>query len=379
MATRFDLVNFLQRLLSLPTAPFHERFVSSFLRAELRNANIDFLLDAYGNITAGSLGQAPVVACVAHMDHPGFEIVEGGVERVIADWYGGVDPKYFIGSRVVIYDQESGAVRTRGVVEEISKNAQGRVERMKLKVMGQVEPGDFGTWDLVPFRQRGEMIITKGADDLVGCAVILSALKELKEKGNETGLRGIFTRAEEQGFIGTLGMIRSGSVSPTTKIISVETSKALAGVVLGGGPVIRLGDRAGMFHHQMVQFMDYVAKEMKKKDQSFVFQRRVMDGGTCEATPYQLRGYMAGGIAVPLHNYHNQGKTRIGAEGVHLKDVEGAVRLLVELAGRMDEFDTPITNTLERFETSWQKYGARLQMECQGIKGSKDQGIKGYK
>lgn len=377
MATRFDLVNFLQRLLSQPTAPFHEGFVSAFLGQELRNADIDFSLDEYGNIIAGSLDHEPAVACVAHMDHPGFEIVDGGNEKAVADWFGGVDAKYFTGARVVIYNRESGAIRARGFIKGIARNPQGRVEKMNLSVTGSVEPGDFGTWDLVPFRRRGDTIFTKGADDLVGCAVILVLLKTLKERGMGGVVRGVFTRAEEQGFIGTLGMIRSGSVSPTAKIISVETSKALAGVVLGGGPVIRLGDRASMFHHQMILFMDYVARDMKEKDLSFAFQRRVMDGGTCEATPYQLRGYMAGGIAVPLHNYHNQGKTRIGAEGVHLKDVEGAVRLLVELAGRMDEFDTPMTNTLERFETSWQKYGARLQMEGQGIKGSKDQGIKG--
>lgn len=379
MIARSDLTILLQRLLSLPTAPFHESFVFSFLCEELKKAGVDFLLDQYGNISAGALGPECWVACVAHMDHPGFEIVEGGNEKAVANWFGGVDAKYFTGARVVIYNRASGAIRARGFIKGIARNPQGRVEKMNLRVTRSVEPGDFGTWDLVPFRRRGDMIFTKGADDLVGCAVILVLLKTLKERGMGGVVRGVFTRAEEQGFIGTLGMIRSGSVSPTTKIISVETSKALAGVVLGGGPVIRLGDRAGMFHHQMVLFMDYVAKEMKKKNLSFAFQRRVMDGGTCEATPYQLRGYMAGGIAVPLHNYHNQGKTRIGAEGVHLKDVEGAVRLLVELAGRMDEFDTPITNTLERFETSWQKYGARLQMECQGIKGSKDQGIKGYK
>jgi endoglucanase len=376
MTTRFDLVNFLQRLLSQPTAPFHERFVSSFLRAELRNADIDFLLDACGNIIAGSLGQAPVVACVAHMDHPGFEIVEGGTERVIADWYGGVDPKYFIGSRVVIYDQESGGVRARGVVEEIAKNTQGRVERMKLKVMGQVEPGDFGTWDLVPFRRRGEMIFTKGADDLVGCAVILAALRELKARGVEGKLGAFFTRAEEQGFVGTLGMIRRGSVPASTKVISVETSKALPGAVLGGGPVIRLGDRTGMFHHEMILFMDYVAAEVKKKDAQFAFQRRVMDGGTCEAMPYTLAGHIAGGIAVPLHNYHNQGKRRIGPEAVHLRDVEGAARLLVEMITRIDEFTGPAKRVLERFESTWEKYGPRLHMESQG---ARDQGTKGYK
>ena len=363
MAMRSNLLNLLEKLLPLPTAPFHEHFVQSFLCEELKKAALDFQLDSYGNIIAGYGDEENPVAFVAHMDHPGFEVAQVEGNRVEADWFGGVDAKYFIGARVVIYDQSSGAVRARGVVEKISKSPQGRVEKMTLRVKGSVARGDFGSWDLVPFRRRGELIYTKGADDLVGCAVILSALRELKERGMKRGLRGIFTRAEEQGFIGTLGMIQSGFLPASTKVISIETSKALSGVVLGGGPVIRLGDRTSMFHHQMAIFMDHVARELHKRDRRFLYQRRVMDGGTCEATPYQLRGHVTGGIAVPLHNYHNQGKKRIGPEAVHLRDVEGAVRFLVEIVVKTEEFEVPTKEILKRFENSWQRYGARLKVK----------------
>ena len=358
-----ELLLLLERLLPLPTAPFHERFVSAFLRDELKNAGLDFTVDEYGNIIA-ACGDEPALACVAHMDHPGFEIVEASgrtAEAANARWFGGVDAKYFSGARVVIHHRDSGAPRARGVVRKITKNALGRVEKMSLGLDGGVSPGDFGTWDLAPFRRQGELIHTKGADDLVGCAAILTLLKRLKERGVKTGARAVFTRAEEQGFIGTLGMIRSGSLSPSTKIISVETSKALPGVVLGGGPVIRLGDRASMFDHRMVFFMDRVAREMQKKDRRFTYQRRVMDGGTCEATPYQLNGYVTGGIAIPLFNYHNQGKTKIGAEAVHLRDVEGAVRFLVELAARIEDFQAATEEVRARIEGGWEKYGARLK------------------
>jgi len=104
-----------------------------------------------------------------------------------------------------------------------------------------------------------------------------------------------------------------------------------------------------------------VARELRKKDRRFFYQRRVMDGGTCEATPYQLKGHISGGIAVPLHNYHNQGKRRIGPEGVYLKDVRGAVRFLVEMVERMGEFELSIQEIHRRLEGTWQKYGGRLQ------------------
>ncbi|MBI2986551.1 MAG: hypothetical protein HYY45_07270 [Deltaproteobacteria bacterium] len=366
MSARSDLLDLLKRLLSLPTAPFHENFVSSFLCEELKRAGIDFQVDSYGNIIAERGEGETSLACVAHMDHPGFEIVEVRGDRAEAEWFGGVGAGYFVKARVVIYDRLSGAVRARGTVEKIWQTPQGRVEKMTLRIKGSVAGGDFGTWDLVPFRQRDEMIYTKGADDLVGCAVILCALKELKKRGIQSGLRGIFTRAEEQGFIGTLGMIQSGFLPASTRIISVETSKALPGIVLGRGPVIRLGDRTSMFHHQMVIFMDHVARELQREERRFVFQRRVMDGGTCEATPYQLKGHITGGIAVPLHNYHNQGRKRLGPEAVHIRDVEWAVRFLVEMVLRMDDFELPTQEILKRFENSWQKYGGRLQQKLKG-------------
>ena len=361
MSVRMTLIRLLEKLLPLPTASFHEGFVSSFILGELKSLGLSPQLDRYGNILVRWGEGESQVAWVAHMDHPGFEVIEAKGSQAEAQWFGGVDPKYFTGAKVVIYRGSSGAVSAKGGVKKFSQNSQGRVDKMTLRVEGSVNAGDFGTWDLVPFRRRGELIYTKGADDLVGCAVMIAALNEIKQRGLKKGVLAIFTRAEEIGFVGTLGVLEDGSISPATKMISIETSKALPGVRLGSGPVIRLGDRTSMFHHEMVLFMDHVAREEKKKNQDFSFQRRVMDGGTCEATPFQLKGYMAGGIAIPLRNYHNQGGKVIAPEGVHLKDVEGSVRLLVQTLRRIDEFQAPVDEIRRRWDGARQKYQGRLQ------------------
>ena len=361
MSIRLTLLRLLERILVLPTAPFHENFVISFICEELRALGFDFRRDSYGNIVAGCGRGEDGLAWVAHMDHPGFAITEVRGKRTEAAWFGGVALKYFSHARVVIYDPLSGLVRTRGKVEKIWQNSQGRVDKLALRIDGQVEEGDFGFWNLVPFRRRGDLISTKAADDLVGCAVILAALAELKRERVPGRVLGLFTRAEEQGFIGTLGSIRNGLLTPATAVVSVETSKALPGAVLGGGPAIRLGDRSSMFHNGMVLFMDHVAREIRNIDSHFVYQRRVMDGGTCEATPFQLNSHVAGGIAIPLRNYHNQGKNGIGPEGVRLGDAVGAARLLVEMAKKMDQFDAPIKKIRQRWEAALEKYGKKLQ------------------
>jgi putative aminopeptidase FrvX len=354
------LLQVLEALLSLPTAPFHERFVSAFLRDQLTRSSIEFALDDYGNIVAG-IGGAPELALVAHMDHPGFEIVSATAKNAEAAWYGGVDARYFRDARVIVYDQQTGAVAACGRVKRLRKNAAGRVETMTLEVNGPVRPGDFGSWDLVPFRRSRGLIHTKAADDLVGCAAVLFTLKRLAASGVTTGVRGVFTRGEEYGFLGTLAMIHGATLPRDVKVVSVETSKALSGIAFGAGPVIRLGDRASMFDHRMVYFMDAVARDIKKKDRRFKIQRRVMDGGTCEATPYQLAGHVAGGVAIPLHNYHNQGKSRIGAEAVAFADVENAIRFLTALAMRLDEFDSTTEELKSRIDSGWAKYGSKLR------------------
>ena len=362
MAIKLTLLRLLERILPLPTAPFHENFISSFILEECAALGLDHELDQYGNIIVrqGPQGEASV-AWVAHMDHPGFEIVSASKGRAEALWFGGVDPKYFVGSGVAVYGNDSGVLRARGRIERISTNPQGRVEEMTINIDGTVDAGDFGTWDLVPYSRRGKIITTRGADDLVGCAIMLAALAEAKKKPLEVGVLGIFTRAEEVGFIGTLGVLDSGILSPTIRIISLETSKALPGIRLGGGPVIRLGDRTSMFHHQMVLFMDYVARELKDKDEGFLYQRRVMDGGTCEATPFLLNGYAAGGLAIPLRNYHNQGRKGIMPEGIHLRDAEGGLLLLLEMLARAGEADTSIDEIRRRWEKGWERFNGRLQ------------------
>ena len=233
---------------------------------------------------------------------------------------------------------------------------------MALQLNGRVEVGDFGTWDLVPFRRNQDLITTKGADDLVGCAIMLAALAEVKKRAFDAGLLCIFSRAEEVGFLGTLGVIAANAVPLSSPVISIETSKAMSGIRLGNGPVLRLGDRTSVFHHQTILFMDTVARELHSENGEFVYQRRVMDGGTCEATPFQLNGYAAGGIAIPLRNYHNQGNTKIMPEGIHLNDAVGGMTFLMEMLARTKEWQTPIDRIRRRWEKRRCQYDERLKM-----------------
>ncbi|MEO5717932.1 MAG: hypothetical protein ABIR29_05100, partial [Chthoniobacterales bacterium] len=66
-------------------------------------------------------------------------------------------------------------------------------------------------------------------------------------------------------------------------------------------------------------------------------QRCLLDGGTCEATAYQLYGYTCAAASLALGNYHNvTPEGTIAAEFVAVDDFVGMVRLClaVILGGR---------------------------------------------
>src|SRR5690606_20481899 len=66
--------------------------------------------------------------------------------------------------------------------------------------------------------------------------------------------------------------------------------------------VVRLGDRRTVFAPDALNVLTQVARRHLPERH----QRRIMDGGTCEATAATVYGLPAIGISVPLGNYHNQ-------------------------------------------------------------------------
>jgi endoglucanase len=167
---------------------------------------------------------------------------------------------------------------------------------------------------------------SRSIDDLLGCAVSLEALRRCARAKAKTNVTVLLHRAEEVGFVGALDLIAEGAVSTDDTVLSIESSRELPGARPGKGPVIRLGDKATLFDANATALLDEAGKGLK-------VQRLRLTGGTCEATAYLAFGYEAGGVAVPLVNYHNGwGAKAIAAEKVRLADVDGAVELLVRAA-----------------------------------------------
>src|SRR5438067_1475377 len=111
----------------------------------------------------------------------------------------------------------------------------------------------------------------------------------------------LFTRAELAAFICAIHHAKSGLLQPDLTIVSHETSSEKGGPVrMGEGVIIRVGDRTSIFDSDASATLVALARL-----HAIPHQRALMQGGTCEATAYQLYGYRSAGLCVALANSHN--------------------------------------------------------------------------
>ncbi len=312
-------VSLFRKVLSTPTAPFHEYEVDRVIRellAPLEHVTLE--TDHYGNLIARYLRgrKRPQLAFGAHMDHPGWVRFQGS-------------------------DQFLG-----GVPEE-------RLDTHPVEWFG-----DFGMWELKPFQLKEGLIHSRACDDLVGCAAIVALLMELEARKVETTVYGLFTRAEEVGFVGAVEMAKRWPLPKGVCFVSLETSAPRGGATQGKGPVIRVGDRMSVFHDSVTAELVDAAKEA-----NLPHQRALLDGGSCEATALNLFGIPSAGISVLLGNYHNcPPVSGIAEEFISLDDAKNLVKLITATTIRMsggksgDSSKAQLKKRLEKLSRDHRKY-----------------------
>jgi len=172
----------------------------------------------------------------------------------------------------------------------------------------------------------------------LGCAEIICVLRELEERGAAGHCVGLFTRAEEVGFVGAIQLARSGILPRSLTILSLETSTPRGSAEMGKGPIVRVGDRLSIFDGPATARLLRAAAREK-----IPVQRCLLDGGACEATAYQLYGYTCAAASLALGNYHNiTPEGAIAAEFVASSDFFGMVRLCLAVVTGSEEEDPGI-------------------------------------
>lgn len=356
----FDLdsadLDLLFGLLRQPTAPFREFHVAKFVQEYLTREAIPHFFDRYDNVVVGANNRTqyerlittrsskPVRLFIAHMDHPGFHGLRWQGPYLHAKWHGGSPVRHLVGAKLWLAD--NNGFLAWGSLAKPNLASHGRaLDGALVRLSKDTSPGPrpraatlFGGFAFrAPVWRVGPRVYTKAADDLIGVFAILHTARTLQRRRNRDSIPflGLLTRAEEVGFVGAIGHLDLGwwrNASRPLLAVSLEASRTLPGAVVGGGPIVRLGDRRTVFNASGLHALTTAAQKVLDGR----FQRRVMDGGACEATATTAYGIPTIALSVPLGNYHNQGfeggpdcraPQGPAPEFVHLGDVAGLLQL----------------------------------------------------
>ena len=371
----------LRNLLSCPTAPFRETLVMAEVESQLQSAAIPYFYDQHRNIVVGVASEKaykkilsqrstePVRVFIAHMDHPGFHGVRWLSEkRLSIKWFGGSPIKHVVGRKVWLASDDGLLVEgtLRKVVLRKDKRAIQTAEVVLDKPLEEDKKTSakkiFGGFNFrSPVWQSGKRLYTRAADDLVGVFAIIETARQIQtmaKRNKQPSFIGLLTRGEEVGFVGAVAHLESGFLNKATRpvvAVSLEASRTLPGAIIGKGPVVRLGDWRTVFESGGLKVLSDLAMKLLPGKH----QRRVMDGGSCEATAMTAWGIKTIGISLPLGNYHNEGyeggmdcpaHRGPAPEFVHLDDIDGELKLCQGLMKASLAWDDP-----------WQPQRARLR------------------
>jgi len=370
----------LLQLTSLPTAAGREHAVLRWIDRWARARRFQLEQDAWGNRLIrrpNRLGlrdwpekaepsnpphgpanpdPAPIV-WTAHLDHPAFVIADAvGRYEAEAEFRGGVKASFF---------RDAPVLWRRGASHAVFGRVRAYDERSRRATLQWTTParpprGEPVGWAVGPARivrqpDGTRRLRAPACDDLAAVAAAVCAF----ERTASPHVALLLTRAEEVGFLGAVAACREGLIPRDASVINLENSRSFADSPLGAGPVVRVGDRTSTFDPDLLDRLNRLAQALTDEQTGFQFQRKLMPGGTCEASAYQSFGRRAACLCLPLENYHNMNEPR-GRIDAEIIDVEDFHRLVALLERTPALADAPAAPSLRKRLTEWFESNRRM-------------------
>ncbi len=336
MGTRAASEKWLAELTHIPTAPGKEDAVVDWVTRWVRRRNdLKLSKDTGGNLVIVQKGRKahPLVLAVAHMDHPAF-VIEGveGPEASF-EFRGGVNPEYFSNAGVEVVSRPDGGSGRVSAYDPVTGRG---------TIAGRgFEPGDIAMFEMRRTKPPRGRFRAPACDDLAGAAAALSALDRARGKPELRHFGVLLTRAEEVGLVGAIHAAKHKTIPTDARLLSIETSREVPNARIGDGPIIRTGDYSTVFDRELTNRITSAARAA-----GLLHQRKLMDGGGCEATAFGGYGYQATGLCLALGNWHNRGNLDLfeagegepipALEEISIDDFLGLVDLLLIAARSVD-------------------------------------------
>lgn len=320
----------IQKLTETFSPSGYESAIRDVLRAEVKPLVDEIRVDGLGNLivrkgTKGKNGKRIMLA--AHMDEIGLiatHIDDNGFIRFTG--IGGIRPGALTGSRVRFMDGTPGVIGTDRITDMTKAPS---LEQCFIDVGAAsrkacpVKVGDVCAFER-PFLDLGSRMVAKSMDDRIGCAVMIEALRQIKNSPHE--LYFVFTTQEEIGVRGAT--VSAFGVDPDLGLAldvtgTGDTPKgSKMEVGLGKGPAVKVKDGGMLADSRVINWMIRTAEKAK-----LPYQREVLEGGSTDARAIQLAraGVPAGCLSIPTRYVHTP------SEMVDTGDVEQSIKLLAAL------------------------------------------------
>ena len=311
------LLEEIKALCALSGVSGREDPVRDYLRAQAAPHADALRVDPLGNLIVEKRGRAsggPRLLLAAHMDEVGLMVTSVTDEGYLKfDTVGGIDRRVLIGKRVLLGpDRIPGVVGLKAyhLVSEAEEKSVPKLEELYIDIgaagraeaEAQIPLGEYAVFDTAPQAMGEGFLKAKALDDRVGCAVLLSLLRE------ELPLdcTFAFTVQEEIGTRGAFGA--AFSVKPELALVLETTTAAdLPGVdphkrvcLPGQGPVIPFMDGGSVADRGLYELL----------------RRLAVDNGL----PWQTKHMIAGG--------NDASAVQRSREGVRTATIAAAVRYL---------------------------------------------------
>jgi putative aminopeptidase FrvX len=319
----------LKKLTQIPGPSGYESAIRDAIREEIKPYVTEMRVDALGNLIV-RMGERKEngmrIMVAAHMDEIGVmvsHVEKNGTVRFSN--LGSILARYLPGSRVRFLNG------VRGTIDSVKADDQTKIQPLNKFFIDvgatsekncPVKPGDVAVFDR-EFSDLGQRVTSKAMDDRSSCALLIEAIKNIKETPNELYLvfsvqeevtsRGATTAA--YGLDVDLGLALD--VTPVGHLLGIKMQ-----VDIGKGPAIKVRDVGFIADRGVVNWMVESAKVLK-----IPYQMEVLDIGSTDARVMQIskNGLRSGALSLPCRYVHSP------SEMIDMVDYEQALKLLTKL------------------------------------------------
>jgi endoglucanase len=346
-----SIENLLKDLTEAHGVPGYETPIRAVVRKYLLPLG-ELSQDKLGSVICEQKGtsNSPRVMLAGHMDEIGFmvkQITKEGFIKFLN--LGGWFDQVLLGQRVLVKtrngdvlgvigakpphlltpEDRAKVVTRKDMYIDVGATSEDEVKELGIQIGDPVIPrADFVTL------ANGKTYMSKGFDDRIGVALIVSALKELKDKPHPNTIFGAATVMEEVGLRGATTSVEA--VQPDVAII-LESDIAgdvpgikpeESAIKLGGGPTVLVYDARMIPNLKLRDLVLDVAREIGVTVQLSSIEGGATDGGVIHLFKTGVPTVV---IAVPARHIHSDSSI------IHRKDYDDAVKLLVALISRLDQ------------------------------------------